>query len=298
MIPTNFICISIRMAFTVRQTDSAYAPDSAIAAGHGTAYFARTEGNLEVAGSATISGPAFIGGDLEATNGKMIISNKTIKKEAYLDLRAGTPVEVAIVPTYSFIANNETVDTPTLFISRSNMPDYPVSNAIMMVAAPSATPEFENEISVNGTIVASYQASVDTAGTNSSNRPRFEYIGFPIYIFNAPAANGYYDIVFTAAPISGGVLCVIYDDNQAGTYTQTVRLFTSDGTTLLGEVVTNGSEQSKVLAGVYVSGQPQTLYAIKSNIKLVETIPISTGQADALHAATKEAKGFTFKKQA
>lgn len=257
-------------------------------------------GNLNVIGSSTISGPAFIGGDLEATNGKMIIANKTIKKEAYLDLRAGTPVEVAIVPTYSFIANNETVDRPTLFMSRSNMPDYPVSNTVMMAAFPNTTPEFENELSVNGIIVPSYQASVDTAGTNPSNRPRFNYIGFPIYIFNAPDANGYYDIVLTASPASGGNICILVDSNAPGLqgYTQAIRLFASDGTTLLGELFSSGDSYTQLLAGSYVPGQPQKLRAIAITLDSVNTINIPTAQAAALHAATKEAKGFTFKKQA
>lgn len=216
------------------------------------------------------------------------------KKEAYINLRAGISPEVAIVPSFSLIASATDGETPTLKFTRSNMNAYPAPTSVMITAFPNDSVDFPSTVNVNGALSVKFQASVKTAGINSASPPRSNYTGFPIYIFNADGGvDGYYDIVLKSQPSSGGVLCVIYDNNPNGPIVQQVNIYASNGTTLIGQTFTGGKQQNVILAGAYVSGQPQKLYGILSDLNDIDTITIPAAEADALHAATEEAKGFT-----
>jgi hypothetical protein len=268
------------MAFTVQQTNSNFAADSAISAGSDGAYFARTDGDLIVSGT------------ISANSGSIVISNDANPGFSSITLRPGRSDPGVAVPSFVIVANSSE-ETPFLNITRTNMPRYPVETAVMLTAFPNNTTEFPSSVSVNGVITAKFQALIKTAGTDPAAIPRSNYTGYPIYIFNAPAANGYYDIVLNSVPSSGGVICVIYDNNTSGSFIQTVRLFASDGTTALGNANTGGTQQNQVIAGTYSSGQRQTVYGILSPIVNFNTIIIPAAEADALHAATEKARGFT-----
>jgi len=162
----------------------------------------------------------------------------------------------------------------------------------MLTAFPNERVEFPSSINVNGALVAKYQASVKTAGVDPDTPGRSTYAGYPIYIFNAPGAAGYYDIVLNASPSSGGIICVIYDNNASGAYQQTVTIYASDGTTVVGQAFTNGKQQNKVIAGLYATGQPQALRGVLTPLINIQSITIPAAEADALHAATEEARGF------
>jgi hypothetical protein len=249
-------------------------------------------GNLDVVGSTRMRGSTFITGGLDAENGRLTVSNRDARF-AYLELRAGTPVEVAAVPTFTFTANADDGTAPTLTLTRTNMTEYPVPNAAVLTAFPNNTTDFPSTVNINGALSVNFQASVETAGTDPASPPRANYTGIPIYIFNAPGANGYYDIVLDTIPSSGAVIFTMYDNNTSGLFTQQVRVFTSNGTSQIAFVRTSGKQQHVVLSGAYISGQNQTFYGILSDISGVDAFTLPAAEAAALHAATQQARGFT-----
>ena len=248
-------------------------------------------GNMRVVGAANLNGPAFVRGDIEGTNGKMILSNNN-GNESFIDLRAGTSIEVAIVPTFSIIGNATPGQTPSLFISRTNMINYPVPDAIMLTAFPTMLTEVPSTVNVNGLLTTKYVAAIETAGTDPANVPSFNYVGYPIFIFNASAANGYYKVVLKSIPASGAVICTIYDNNVDGSFEQEVRIYASNGTTLIGSQNTTGKQQNQLIAGTYTTGQPQTIRAVRIPLESITPLTIPAAEAAVLHAASEEERGF------
>ena len=172
------------------------------------------------------------------------------------------------------------------------MTAYPVPNSIMLTAFPTTLVEIPSTVNVNGLLVFKYVASTKTAGTDPANIPSSDYTGYPIFIFNASAANGYYKIVLRSIPASGGVICTIYDDNVDGSFVQEVRIYASNGTTLIGSQNTTGKQQNQFIAGTYIPGQPQTIRAVRIPLESITPLTIPAAEAAALHAATEQERGF------
>lgn len=291
MIPTNFISISIMSQFAPMETGFAAEP---LFSSQGAAVLGPTsvDGNLNVSGVANLDGSAIVRGDIKGRNGALYVSNDTGASEAFIDLRAGTSNQSVVVPTFSIIANARPGSTPSLFISRTNMSAYPVRDSVMLTAFPANLVEIPSTVNVNGLLVSKYVASNKTAGADPANIPSSDYTGYPVFIFNAEAANGFYKIVLKSIPASGGVICAIYDNNATASFEQQVRIYASNGTTELFLIRTNGKQQNTVIAGTYIPGQSQILRAVRIPLESVVPGTIPAAEADALHAATEEAKGF------
>jgi hypothetical protein len=255
-------------------------------------------GSLNVNGSAILNGPTFLTNRLDVEKGAITISNSTANF-AYLELRAGTPAEIAIVPTFTFTANADDPAEPQLTLTRTNMSDFPVQDSVMLTALPNQTVEFPNTLNVNGAITSTFTGDVLSAGTDAVNILTRTYFQYPINILAANSANGYINIVLQDQPSVGSFICIIYDDNAQGSgFVQTVNILDPDSVTVLGTVTTNGKQKAELLVGNFTLGSPLSLFTIKSDITGITSFDIPTSSATALHAATQQAKGFTFKKQA
>jgi hypothetical protein len=253
-------------------------------------------GNLNVIGSSRFNGPTFLANRLDAENGVITISNKTANF-AYLELRAGTPVEVAIVPTFTFTANADDTAAPQLTLTRSQMTAFPVQESVMLTALPNETVEFPNTLNVNGVITSTFTGDVFTAGTDPTNIMTKSYFQYPINILAANGANGYVNIILEEQPSVGSFICIVYDNNAQGSgFVQTVNIIDPDGVTVLGTVTTSGKEQAKLLVSNFTTGNPITLFTIKSSITSISSFTVPTSSASKLNANTNKSRGFTVKK--